>query len=142
RNTWFTMGRIIVLAALLAPAPVRAQSSDSLNATLQPAPAGVLRLGELYRELAVRSPQIRAARSAASAADARIGPVPRLPDPKLQFGLMNRDLPGFGLNDPLGMNQVQLTQMVPIAGKLGLAAEAARAQAEAAGQRAVEAAWE
>jgi outer membrane protein TolC len=126
----------------VAPAAARAQGSDSVNATLQAAPTSVLRLGELYRELDVRSPQIRAARSAASAADARIRPVGRLPDPQLQLGLMNRDLPAFGLNDPLGMNQVQLTQMVPIAGKLGLAAEAAQAQAEAASQRAVEVAWE
>jgi len=55
---------------------------------------------------------------------------------------MNRDLPRFGLNDPLGMNQVQVTQMVPIAGKLGLAARAAGAQAAAAGYRAEDALWE
>src|SRR5262245_22910782 len=114
RNSWWIPGWVVVLAALVAPAAVGAQDSDSVSAMLQAAPTRVLRLGELYRELAVRSPQIRAARSAASAADARIGPVRRLPDPQLQFGLMNRDLPGFGLNDPLGMNQVQLTQMVPI----------------------------
>jgi len=101
-----------------------------------------LRLGELYRELEIRSPQIRAARAAATAADARVGASRRPPDPQVQFGSMNRNLPGFGLNEPLGMNQVQLMQMLPIAGKLGLAARAARAQADAAAYRATDLAWE
>jgi outer membrane protein TolC len=104
--------------------------------------SGVLRLGELYRDLEARSPRIRAARAAAAAAEARIGPVRRPPDPMIQFGTMNRELPRFGLNEPLGMNQVQLTQMLPIGGQLGLAARSARAQADAAALRASDAWWE
>ena len=125
----------VALAAGTLP-PAEAQTSTP------PVRAGTLRLGELYRELETRSPRIRAARAAATAADARIGPSRRPPDPEIQFGTMNRDLPGFGLSDPLGMNQVQLMQMLPIAGKLGLAARAARAQAEAAAHRATDLAWE
>lgn len=125
-------------------ATLHAQAGDSLAAGRgQPAPlAGPLRLADVYRELEARSPQVQAARAAAQAAEARIGPARRPPDPQIQFGLMNRDLPGFGLNEPLGMNQVQVTQMVPIGGKLGLAARAARAQAAAAGFRATDALWE
>jgi len=132
----------VSLGATHRPAALGAQGPDSLDAVLRPNLSDVLRLDALYRELEARSPQIRAARFAATAAEARIGPARRPPDPQIQFGLMNRDLPGFGLNDPLGMNQVQLMQMVPIAGKLGLAAQAARAQADAASHRAAEVAWE
>ena len=96
------------------------------------APAQVpLRLGEVYRELESRNPMLRAASASARAAAARVGPVSRLPDPTLQFATMNRDLPGFALNDPLGMNQVQLMQMVPLGGRIGLAADAAKARARA-----------
>jgi outer membrane protein TolC len=78
----------------------------------------------------------------AFAAEARIKPVSTLPDPQIQFGLMNRNLPGLGLQDPLGMNQVQVMQMIPIAGQLGLAARAAEAQAGAARARAADVGWE
>jgi outer membrane protein TolC len=55
---------------------------------------------------------------------------------------MNRNLPGFGLSDPLGMNQVQLMQMVPFPGKLRLAGEAASARAEAQRSRASDVSWD
>lgn len=101
-----------------------------------------LRLGEVFRTLESRSPRLEAARQMATAAEARIGPARTLPDPQLQFGLMNRNLPGFGLQDPLGMNQVQVMQMLPIAGQLGWAGRVARAQAGATAARASELSWE
>lgn len=55
---------------------------------------------------------------------------------------MNRKLPGLGLQDPLGMNQIQLMQMIPTAGKLGLAGRVASAQAAATGERAEDVRWE
>ena len=36
----------------------------------------------------------------------------RLPDPRIQLGLMNRSLPGFGKRSPLAMDQIQLMQMM------------------------------
>ncbi len=101
-----------------------------------------LTLSEVFRTLEARSPRLEAARQMAVAAEARIKPVSTLPDPQLQFGLMNRNLPGLGLQDPLGMNQVQVMQMVPIAGQLGLAGRAATAQAGAARARAADLRWE
>ncbi len=94
-------------------------------------PGAPLRLGEVYRELDARSPMLRAAAASARAAAARVGPVSRLPDPGVQLATMNRDLSGFGLDDPLGMNQIQVMQMVPLGGRIGLAAEAAKARARA-----------
>jgi cobalt-zinc-cadmium efflux system outer membrane protein len=126
---------LLFLAALasaaLPAAPLRAQGDG----------AG-LTLPEVYRRLDETSPRLRMASARAEAARARIRPAGRWPDPELQLGLMNRDLPGFGLNEVLGMNQVQLMQMVPTAGKTGLAVRAARATAEAEDAAAREMRWE
>ena len=101
-----------------------------------------LTLVEVFQTLDVRSPRLEAARQMAVAAEARTKPASTLADPQLQFGLMNRNLSGFGLQDPLGMNQVQVMQMIPIAGQLGLSGRAARAQAGAARARAADLRWE
>lgn len=111
---------VLALALLGAPSTGFAQT---------PAPAEPLRLGAIYRALEAWSPMLRAASASARAAVARIGPVSRLPDPALQLSTMNRDLPGFALNDPLGMNQIQLMQMVPLGGRIGLSTDVARARA-------------
>ena len=105
-------------------------------------PAPELRLAEVFRALEAASPRLTAARQMTRAAEARVAPARTLPDPQLQFGLMNRNLPGFGLQDPLGMNQVQVMQMLPIAGQLGLAGRVAEAQARALGARATNLSWE
>jgi len=124
------------LAALLAVAVV---GHEPAVRTL--VASDTLTLSAMLAELAVRSPQVRAARAGARAAAARIGPARRLPDPQLEFATMNRDLPGFELNDPLGMNQVQVMQMLPLGGKLDLAARSARADSAAAVYRVADAWW-
>jgi outer membrane protein TolC len=96
----------------------------------------------VYRAVEAANPRIAAASALAGAADARIGPARRPPDPQLQIGLMNRTLPGFGLADPLGMNQVQLMQMLPFPGKLRMAGQVASARSEAQRARAVDVSWE
>jgi len=78
--------------------------------------ASRLTLAEVFQTLETRSPRLEAARQMSLAAEARIKPASTLADPQIQFGLMNRNLPGLGLQDPLGMYQVQVMQMVPIAG--------------------------
>ena len=99
-------------------------------------------LGELYRQLDAGSPRLTAARAGARAAGFRVAPVRTLPDPQLQLGLMNRNLPGLGLQDPLGMNQIQVMQMIPFPGKLGAAGRGAQAQADASQARADDLGWE
>ncbi len=126
---------VLTLALLLPPPAIAAQTP----------PAGApqrLTLAEVFQALETGSPRLEAARQMAAAAKARIDPAKTLPDPQLQFGLMNRNLPGFGLQDPLGMNQVQVMQMVPIAGQLGLSGRVAKAQAGAAKARAADLSWE
>jgi outer membrane protein TolC len=116
----------------LVAAPLRAQAPDP----------EILNLGRIYRAVDSASPRLAAAGALARAAEARIGPTRRPPDPQLQFALMNRDLPGLGISDPLGMNTVQLMQMVPFPGKLRMAGQVASARAESARARAGDAAWD
>ena len=101
-----------------------------------------LRLATLYQLAARLNPQLEAARAFARAADARVPGARLLPDPQLQLGLMNRSLPSFAPMDPLGMTQLQVMQMVPVAGKLTFAGRAASAQADAARERADDVRWD
>jgi outer membrane protein, heavy metal efflux system len=132
------VGPVLILGCLGLSVPVpflvaQPQADD---------PAPRLTLAEVFWSLDLRSPRLESARRMAIAARARIKPAGTLPDPQVQFGLMNRNLPGLGLQDPLGMNQVQVMQMLPIAGQLGLAGRTAAAQAGAADARAAELGWE
>jgi outer membrane protein TolC len=104
--------------------------------------AGSLSLGQVYRAVEAVNPRIAAADALARVYGERIAPARRPPDPQLQLGLMNRSLPGFGFSNPLGMNQVQLMQMLPFPGKLRMAGEAASANAEAVRFRAGDVAWD
>jgi cobalt-zinc-cadmium efflux system outer membrane protein len=98
-----------------------------------------LTIAEAIRIARDANPMLRAARFSATAAAQRIGPAGALPDPQLQFGLMNRMASDFGNTmDPMTMNQVQLMQMLPWPGKLGGAKRAARHTAAAAGADAAE----
>jgi cobalt-zinc-cadmium efflux system outer membrane protein len=128
------VGLILLGLRLTTPSLAAQPPADSI--------APRLILADVFRLLDAGSPSLEAARQMANAASARIKPAGTLSDPQLQFGLMNRNLPGFGLQDPLGMNQVQVMQMVPIAGQLGLASRGAAAQAGAARARAVELGWD
>lgn len=133
RLTWpahrLALAGCIAIVALWSPA-IQAQTDDSL------------RLGTVYDLLSQGTPRVRAAEAATEAARNRVAPARRLPDPQLQFALMNRSLSGFGLDPVLGMNQIQLMQMIPTAGKLGLSGRIEAAKADAAGERAGEVRWE
>lgn len=128
------------LARAAAPLAVLALAGSGRLAAQQPADS--LTLPAIYRLIDAGTPRLAAAQAAARAAEARIGPARRPPDPELQLGLMNRRLPGFGLDEVLGMNQIQLMQMIPTAGKLGLAAQVERNRAASAGARVADVRWE
>lgn len=99
-------------------------------------------LGAVYREARVASPRSEAANALATAARARIASAKLPPDPEVQLGFMNYTIPGLTPMDPLGMTQLQVMQMLPLAGKLGLSGRVARAQADAAAERARDVEWE
>ncbi|HEU4564714.1 MAG TPA: TolC family protein [Gemmatimonadaceae bacterium] len=136
--------RAACLTMLLAAAPLAAQGTPapSSPAAVPSAAASPLVLGELYREARQASPRGEAARALARAAEARVPGARRPPDPELQLGFMNYTLPGLRPMEPLGMTQLQLMQMLPTAGKLGLSGRVAAAQAAAQSERATEVGWE
>jgi len=113
---------IVATSVLASGVAAQAASTDTLTV------ATALRIA---REA---NPMLRAARASATAAAQRIGPAGALPDPQLQFALMNRMASDLeSTMDPMTMNQVQLMQMLPWPGKLGNAKRAARHTAAAAG---------
>ena len=101
-----------------------------------------LRLGDLYRAAERSSPRLSAARELARAAEARVSGARWPPDPLIQAGWMNYSLPGLRPMETLGMTQLQVMQMLPIAGKLRLAGRATSWQSRAATERAGDARWE
>lgn len=135
----------VALAGVAVPSLVIAQVptapvSDGRGAMARGASALVL--GAMYEQLVTASPRLEAAQALARAAEARVPGSRRPPDPQLQLGIMNRELPSLKPMDPLGMTQLQLMQMVPVAGKLGLAGDVAEAQAAAARSRAADVRWD
>lgn len=113
---------------ITAPLSLSAQSRASIS------------LSEVYR-LAALAPGVTAATSLAHAARARISSAKLPPDPELQLGFMNRELPSLAPMNPLGMTQIQLMQMLPLGGKLRLSGRIASSDADAAAARATEVRW-
>lgn len=116
------MHLLILAAATLASALVRVPAT-------QP---DTLKLQDALRQALAANPMLRAARLKAEARAERIAPQGALPEPELSLALMNRMISSPGSTmDPMTMNQVQLAQMIPWFGKLGLAKERERRLAEA-----------
>jgi outer membrane protein TolC len=95
----------------------------------------------MYDEAQRASPRVAAAQALARASEARVSSAKLPPDPQLQLGFMNYTLPGLRPMDVLGMTQLQLMQMVPVAGKLGLSGRVAASQASAQAERARDVQW-
>ena len=125
----------------VAPALLLALASNTSAQQAQDSAASV-RLGRLYDQLSASSPRIGAAAALVRAAEARVPGASLLPDPQLQLGFMNRELPSLRPMEIIGMTQLQLMQMIPTAGKLSLSGQVAGAQARAARARADEVRWE
>lgn len=120
------------LAAALAgvAAPGAAQPTDTLT------------LAQAYAQAAAGNAVLaaEAARADAVAALRRSAGLP--PDPQVQLGAMNLSLPGLRADMPASMApSIQLMQMVPFPGTLGLARSIAERDAEMARAGAAEAGW-
>ncbi|HKS06673.1 MAG TPA: TolC family protein [Gemmatimonadaceae bacterium] len=98
-----------------------------------------LTLGAILAAAERASPRVEATRASARAAAARVGVAMRRPDPEVQFGLMNFEIPRVRPMPAVGMVQVQVMQMIPLGGKLRLGGEVASARADAATHRIEEA---
>ena len=128
------VGRRTMLLLTLATSALANESAHAQSTRL--------RLGDLYAQVERANPRIAAAQALAVAAQARVPGARRPPDPQLQLGLMNYTLPGLAPMPTLGMNQLQLMQMLPLGGKLRSAGRAADAQASATGERARDVVWD
>lgn len=110
----------LAIASLLLLPP----ASSGLGA--QAPAADTLRLADAIATARAMNPALGAARLRADAALERIPQAGAWSDPQLTLGLMNRPLSGFGADERMTMNQVQLSQAIPWPGKRG----AARTRAE------------
>ena len=103
------------------------------GAAAQAGPTDTLRLSDALAVAAAANPMLRAARASAAAADERVKPAGALPDPRVAFGMMNRMQSDFSaIDDPMTMNQLLVTQMIPWPGRLSAARRAASHSAAAA----------
>lgn len=106
----------IVLGTAILALPRAAHLSAQATA-----PVEGLTLTEIVDRARTRNPRLLAMRAGAEASVARQPEASTLPDPVLQLGVMNFGLPDFNTNMPTSMApSVQLMQMVPFPGKLGL----------------------
>ena len=123
----------LAAAALLAlPVPAAAQVGA----------APPLTLDEVYALAALRNPMVRAAGFRAQAVGAMETSAKLPPDPQVQLGIMNASLPGLRTDMPASMApSVQVMQMVPFPGKLGLSGRIAARETEKARADSAEAAW-
>lgn len=141
-------------AALACSAPVGAQTRAPGPAQAAPAAAtqgpasgagapDTLTLAQVYALARARNPRVAAAVAVADAVATRVPGAGLPPDPSLQLGVMNLSLPSLSANMPSAMApQIQLMEMLPTPGKLGLARRIARDSATMAGADASEAWWE
>lgn len=115
------LGAVAVLLALVGVSlrPLAAQQRDTLT------------LGTAIARAREDNPRLQASRLMADAAAERVAPAGAWSDPMLSFGLMNRPLDGFGTDEPMTMNNIQLSQRIPWPGKLGFARERAELLADA-----------
>ena len=128
----------VAAVALLWAPPASAQVGEGNEG----APAG-LQLSEILALVEARNPRLQAVRAATSAAVAREPEASTLPDPMLQLGIMNFGIPNLNTDMPTSMApSVQLMQMIPFPGKLGLMGEIAAYSTEMERASALEAWWD
>ena len=124
---------IALTAALIRPGPGRAQEASR---TVE------LRLEEVYALAAEGNPRIAAAAAVADASAAVVSSAGLPPDPVFQLGAMNLRLPELDADMEASMApSIQLMQMVPFPGKLGLSERVAERSSEMARADAGETAW-
>ena len=138
-----TLRRFALFASFLVlPATGWAQARSPRSSVSASDSAPRLQLGAVYGAVRDRNPKAAAARALAEAFDARIPAAGLLPDPEVQLGFMNYDLPSLRPMDPLGMVQLQVMQMLPLGGKLSLSGRIATHRSAAEAERAADVAWE
>ena len=139
---------IIVAASALAAPPILNAQSRVNQAVLDVArrdttqEQATITLRAIYQDLRSASPRLHAATALARAARARVPAAGLPPDPQVQLGWMNYELPALKPMEIVGMTQLQVMQMLPLGGKLGLSRSIARSRSDAQSERALDTWWE
>ncbi len=116
-----------------APTPAVAQGAAAMD---------TLSLAEAYRLAEASNPMLAATRARTEAVRSLESSAKLPPDPQLSVGVMNASLPGLETDMATSMAPaIEVMQMVPLPGKLGLAGEIARKETEIAGAEADETRW-
>ncbi len=130
-------------AQILEPAPAAQIAPEAAAEIRSLGTSAALDLAEVYRLIHERNPRLAAA---GALADARVAIVPAAglpPDPFFQVGAMNLSLPDLDADMATSMApSLQLMQMVPFPGKLGLSRRIAERTGEMARADADETGWE
>ncbi len=131
----FCLTQTLLVGAFLTPGLGVALGfgKDARDLTVGGRSPDTLRVAEAIALAKQANPMLQAAWLRADAAAARVPQAGALPDPQLSFGLMNRPLDGFGADERMTMNNVQLSQMFPWPGKLGFSERRASHLARAGG---------
>lgn len=128
----------LAVAIFLGPALTAAQETPAGGGP----EAQRLTLDRVLALAAERNPRLQAMQAAAQAAAYREPEASTLPDPVLQLGIMNFGVPNLNTDMPMSMApSVQLMQMVPFPGKLGLKGDIASYGSQMADAGADEAWW-
>jgi outer membrane protein TolC len=137
RLQFTTRALMLALAGWIGPASVAAQDAGARQA------GSALTLDEVYTLARARNPRLAAAQSLADAFETRESSASLLPDPSFQLGIMNVSVPGFRADMPSSMApSLQLMQMLPFPGKLGLNGRMAEQSTAMMRAEAVESGWE
>ena len=120
------------VALAFSPALLLLLPGDAAGQEVSPVGQPTVRLADVLEMVERLNPRLAAAEAMARAARARVPAASRPADPQLQLGWMNYELPELRPMQPLGMTQLQLMQMVPVAGQLRLSGDIARARADVA----------
>ncbi len=113
----------------LVIAAVAMLTASSLQA--QTTPADTLTVDQAVTLARTANPMLQAMRLRADAAAQRIPQAGAWQNPQLGLALRNRPLDGFGTDQPMTMNMIELGQQIPWPGKLGYAKERAEQLADA-----------
>ncbi|MDP3772649.1 MAG: TolC family protein, partial [Gemmatimonadales bacterium] len=126
-RAWRLLPWLAFVAVALAVAAERVEAQGAPTPMQASASADTLTLSRAVALARANNPSLAARAADVRAAGARIRPAGTLPDPTLTIGAMNYMLPSLSASrDPLSMNQVTLTQMLPVNGTLGLRRTVAR----------------
>lgn len=140
RSNRTLLGVALLAASLLLAATSWAQA-PAVPADPDPA-VEPLTLEGAYALAAERNPRIAATVAVADASATRVSSAGLPPDPVFQIGAMNLSLPDLDADMASSMApSIQLMQMIPFPGKLGLAERIASTTSEMARSDAGEVAW-